>query len=84
MLITIDEDRRLNNLKWQRDVIDDCLDDSGQETEIIIKELYFKKRPDFTLDGLIANGLIHVSHTQAFNLRREFIQNIANKMRMSE
>lgn len=84
MLITIDEDRRLNNLKKQRDVIDDCLDDSGNDTEVIIKELYFKKRPDFTVDGLIVKGLIHTSRSKAFELRSEFFNNVARGLGMYE
>lgn len=75
--IGLAEDKILNTLKHRRDVIDDCLDDAGKDTETIIKELYFKRHQQYTMDGLIANDLIHVSRTQAFRLRDKFIQHVA-------
>ncbi|VDG31395.1 hypothetical protein [Lactobacillus plantarum subsp. plantarum] [Lactiplantibacillus mudanjiangensis] len=83
-LITIDEDRRINALKRQRAVIDDCLDDVGEDTEIIVNELYFRKRPRYTIDGLITNHLINVSHTKAFKLRNEFISDCAKGLGLYE
>lgn len=77
LIITLDEDKRINALKKQRQVIDDCLDEVGEDTEIIIDELYFRKRPRYTIDGLISNGLIHVSHTKAFGLRNKFVKECA-------
>lgn len=77
VLITIDQDRRLNSLKKERDVIDDCLDEAGKDTETIIKELYFKEHPDFTFDGLIARQIVLVSRTKAFELRNSFIEQVA-------
>ncbi|MDH5108489.1 hypothetical protein FAM21823_02184 [Lentilactobacillus parabuchneri] len=75
--ISLAEDKILNTLKHHRDVIDDCLDDAGKDTETIIRELYFKRHQQYTMDGLIANELIHVSRTQAFRLRDKFIQLVA-------
>lgn len=75
--ISLAEDKILNTLKHHRDVIDDCLDDAGKDTETIIRELYFKRHQQYTMDGLIANELIHVSRTQAFRLRDKFIQHVA-------
>ncbi|MZJ92978.1 transcriptional regulator, partial [Collinsella aerofaciens] len=40
-IITIDDDRRINALNHQREVIDDCLDEVGHDTEVIVTELYF-------------------------------------------
>lgn len=77
LIITLDEDKRINALKKQRQVIDDCLDEVGEDTETIIDELYFRKRPRYTIDGLILNGLIHVSHTKAFGLRNNFVKKCA-------
>nr|WP_247652415.1 transcriptional regulator [Lactiplantibacillus pentosus] len=76
-LITIDEDRRINALKRQRNVIDDCLDDAGKDTGVIINELYFCKRPQYTIDGLITSHLINVSRRNAFRLKNSFIKECA-------
>ena len=76
-LITIDEDRRINALKWQREIIDDCLDGVGRDTEIIIDELYFKKYPRYTMVGLVENNKVKVNKTQAYELRNKFIENCA-------
>lgn len=75
--ISLKEDKILNTLKHHRDIIDDCLDDAGEDTQMIIAELYFKRHQQYTMDGLIANDLIHVSRTQAFRLRDKFIQHVA-------
>ncbi|MDT7015403.1 transcriptional regulator [Levilactobacillus namurensis] len=80
LIITLDEDKRINALKKQRQVIDDCLDEVGEDTEIIIDELYFRKRPRYTIDGLITNGLIHVSRRKAFYLKKQFIHDCAKEL----
>lgn len=77
MIITIDEDEALNAFKRQRDVIDDCLGEAGSDTETIIKELYFKRYPQFTLNGLVENNLLTVGKQQAYNLRNSFINDVA-------
>lgn len=83
-LITIDDDKRINALKRQRMIIDDCLDEAGNDTTVIINELYFKKHQQYTIDGLIANHLINVSHTKAFKLRNEFITECAKGLGLYE
>lgn len=79
-LITIDEDRRINALKRQRAVIDDCLDDVGEDTEVIVSELYFRKRQRYTIDGLIANHLLACSRANAFRMKAQFISDCAKKL----
>lgn len=79
MLITIDEDRRLNTLKRQREVIDDCLDGVDEDTQVIIGELYFRKRPQYTVDGLVVNHLVHCSRRSAYRLKKEFISECAKR-----
>lgn len=79
-LITIDEDKRLNALKHQRDVIDDLLDESGSETQTIIKELYFKRYPQFTLRGLCDNQLVAVNRNRAYQLRNNFVEECAKNL----
>ncbi|MCG0662327.1 transcriptional regulator [Lactiplantibacillus plantarum] len=83
-IITIDDDRRINALKHQREVIDDCLDGVGRDTEVIIKELYFKKHQRYTIDGLITNHLVNVSRTKAFQLRNDFVTECAKGLGLYE
>ena len=75
--ISLAEDKILNTLKHHRDVIDDCLDDAGKDTETIIKELYFKRHPQYSINGLVVNGLIHVSQSKAYELENSFIEEVA-------
>ncbi|MFT8491572.1 transcriptional regulator [Oenococcus sicerae] len=77
MVITIDEDEALNAFKHQRDVIDDCLEECGRDTEIIITELYFKKHPQFTLNGLVENHLVLVGYNKSYQLRNSFVEKVA-------
>jgi len=52
MAITIADDRRLTNLQNRKLVVDKCLDKSDELTVDIIQELYFKERPEYTVQGL--------------------------------
>jgi len=79
-LITIDEDRRINALRRQREVIDDCLDGVGADTEVIVNELYFRKHQRYTIDGLITNHLLMCSRATAFRLKLQFISECAKGM----
>ncbi|WP_047999932.1 transcriptional regulator [Lactiplantibacillus herbarum] len=76
-LITIDEDRRINALKRQRAIVEDCLDEVGTDTETIIGELYFKKHPKYTLVGLVDNNVISVGKARAYELKNAFIDECA-------
>ncbi|AYG16516.1 transcriptional regulator [Latilactobacillus sakei] len=80
MIITLDEDRRLNALKRQRNLVDDTLDEFGNDTEVIINELYFKKRQEYTIEGLIEQRKIFVGRSKAFELKTKFIENLGAKL----
>lgn len=80
MIITLDEDRRLNALKQQRKLIDDTLDEFGNDTEVIINELYFKKRQEYTIEGLIEQRKIFVGRSKAFELKSKFIERLGSKL----
>ena len=84
MLITIDEDRCLRNLRRNKKAVDDALDDSSTDTITIITELYFKKRQEYTIDGLVANGKIYVSRAQAFILRDKFLKKVAQNLEIPD
>ncbi|MFT8937423.1 transcriptional regulator [Liquorilactobacillus sp.] len=77
LVITIDEDRMLHSLRKQRDVVDDCLDESDIDTKSIVNELYFKKRPQYTMSGLVQNNIVHVGLRRAYDLRNIFIGKVA-------
>ncbi|WP_275781959.1 transcriptional regulator [Latilactobacillus curvatus] len=80
MIITLDEDRRLNALKRQRNLIDDTLDEFGNDTEVIINELYFKRRQEYTIEGLIEQRKIFVGRSKAFELKSKFIERLGSKL----
>lgn len=80
MIITMDEDRRLNALKRQRNLIDDTLDEFGNDTEVIINELYFKRRQEYTIEGLIEQRKIFVGRSKAFELKSKFIERLGSKL----
>jgi len=79
-IITIDDDRRINALKHQREEIDDCLDEVGHDTEVIVTELYFRKHPRYTLVGLVDNNLLSVGKARAYELRNAFVSECAKRL----
>lgn len=80
MMITIDTDRRLYNLKRNQKAIDDTLDEFGNDTYTIINELYFKKHPEFTLNGLVQNHKVLVGKDKAYKLRNDFFESLARRL----
>ncbi len=80
VLIMLEDDERLKSFKAQRQAVDECIEDFGEDTETIIRELYFVKRPRYTIEGLISNHMINVSHTVAYSLRRKFMTELAHKL----
>lgn len=77
LMITIEQDKRLASLERNKRIISDALDDHGEDTETIITELYLKKRPVYTMQGLVDNGLIFCSRRKAFDLRNKFFDDLA-------
>ncbi|AIM25017.1 transcriptional regulator, RinA family [Melissococcus plutonius] len=80
LMITIEQDKRLAQLERNKKVIDDTLDNSCKDTQIIIKELYMKKRQQYTLEGLVQNQLIFCSKRTAQRLRTNFFKEIASEL----
>lgn len=83
-LITIDQDRRLAALEKRKMVISNRLRDSDPDTQTIIQELYIKKHPQYTMDGLIANQLIYCGRTKAFELQNEFFEDVAKDLNLDD
>lgn len=82
MMITIEQDRRLSALERNKRIIADNLDECDKDTRTIIEELYIKKYTQYTMDGLVKNGLINCSRSQAFNLRNSFFENVAKELNL--
>ncbi|MBL1225386.1 transcriptional regulator [Enterococcus sp. BWR-S5] len=77
LMITIEQDKRLAALERNKRVIDNVLQGAGEDTMTIIFELYMKKYPRYTMQGLIDNNMVYCSRATAFTLRNEFFKEIA-------
>ncbi len=82
LMITIEQDQRLAQLERNKRIIDNALDNAQKDTRVIIEELYMKKRPKYTLEGLMQNGLIFCSKRTAQRLRTDFFKEIANELQL--
>lgn len=80
VLIKLEEDGPLNLLKRKKNAVQECYASSDEDTQVIIKELYFKKRPRLSVEGIVANGLVNCSRSSAFLLKREFIEKCAKML----
>lgn len=82
MVITLESDRRLNQLKKQRDAVEECYINSDEDTQHIISELYFRKYPRYRMEGLIENNVVHCDRSTAFRLKAMFIANVARELKL--
>jgi RinA family phage transcriptional activator len=82
LLITIEQDRRLASLERNKRIISEAIDGASEDTMTIIQELYFKKRPRYTMQGLVDNKLIYCSRRKAFDLRNDFFEEIAKALNL--
>lgn len=80
MLITLDQDKRLAALERNQRIISDNLDKCGEDTRVIITELYIRRYPKYTMDGLVDNRILDCGRTKAFKLRDEFFDNVADDL----
>lgn len=80
MIITIDEDKQLKALERERAAVTKVLKDSDTDTNIIVRELYFKKHPTYTINGLSDDHVIYCGHTQAFQKKAKLIGRIAKEV----
>lgn len=83
LMITIEQDQRLAVLERNRRVIAMLFEECSADTKIIIKELYMKRMPQYTIQGLITNGLIFVGRTKAFELRDRFFVEVAKELHLN-
>lgn len=82
LLITIEQDRRLASLERNKRIISNALEEADEDTLTIIQELYFKKRPRYTMQGLVDNKLVYCSRRKAFDLRNDFFEDIAKELNL--
>lgn len=80
IVVTIDQDKRLVALEHQKIAIGELLDKSDMDTKIIIGELYFKKRPEYTIEGLVTNGIVNLSRASLFRKRDNFIYKLSKEL----
>lgn len=82
MLITIEQDKRLAQLERNKRVISNLLDDADEDTKVIIEELYMRRWPKYTMQGLVDNGLIYCSRRKAFELQKKFFKQVAIELNL--
>ena len=80
MIITIDEDKQLKALEHEKEAVFNALANSDEDTNVIANELYFKKQPTYTINGLSDDHVIHCGHTQAFQKKAKLIGRIAKEI----
>lgn len=79
LMITIEQDRRLTSLKRNKTLIDEAVAEADADTQTIIRELYMKRYPTYTMKGLVINKKIFVSKSQAYARRNQFFDDLAQK-----
>jgi RinA family phage transcriptional activator len=85
MLITLDEDVRLNNLRREHFAIKVCYEEAPEYVQKIVNELYFKpprNRKYLTIADLVVAHVIPVSKTKAYDAFNDFLENIAKDLKL--
>lgn len=77
---TIETHKQIANFKRNKQIIDDLLYECGADTETIIRELYIKKFPQYTMQGLVVNRLVNVSISTAKRLRNNFFKEVDRQL----
>lgn len=83
MIITIEEDHRLNELRRIHYAIHVCLDNAPDEIYIICNELYFKKyynRKYRSITDLCNANKIFVAKSKAYDEFDDFLKDCANEL----
>lgn len=82
LVITINDDRRLQGFKHNRQAVDECLDEAGDITVLLIQKLYFNNYANHTIPELCEQHIIPVGTTKAYELRNNFLENLARKLKI--
>lgn len=79
-LWTIETHKQIASFKRNKQIVDDLLDVCGADTETIIRELYIKKFPQYTMQGLVVNHLVNASISTAKRLRNNFFEEVDRQL----
>ena len=79
-VITMTDDRSLQQLKREYRKINECLDESGTVTVQLIQALYFDNYAKQTVPELCDQHIVPVGTTRAYELRNEFLNKLARKL----
>ena len=82
VLIAIDSDPELADLKNRKQTIERCLAEADEDTKIIIEQLYFKRYPKFNIMGLVNNNIVNCGRDKAYKLRNKFIEYLTNELNL--
>lgn len=82
ILITIEQDARLARMVEQYEIAKRLLSEADDDTRVIIEELYIRKRPRYTMQGLADKHLILCSSRTGRNLRTAFFEEMALALRL--
>ena len=73
---TIESHKAIHRLKRNQSAITKLLQECGNDTEVIIRELYIRKFPQYTLSGLIQNHKLSCGRNKAIDLRKRFFNEL--------
>lgn len=79
-LWTIETHKALTQFKHNKAVVKKLLNECGEDTETIIKELYIRKFPQYTLNGLVQKNILNCGRNKAIELRKKFFVELDNKL----
>lgn len=77
VVIKLNDDQELHDLKLEKVVIANCLEDAGNETETIIRESCIKGR---SIQELVAKQEIYCGVSRAYHLRNNFVKEVAQRL----
>lgn len=75
-LWTIETDKQIRRLKRNKQIVQELLDECGSDTETIVRELYIKRFPQYTMQGLVDSFQIKCGKTKAFEYRNRFFEEL--------
>ena len=79
-LWTIETHKALNCLKRNKAIVERLLQDCGKDTEMIIRELYISKFPNYTMQGLVLNHKVDCGRNKAIKLRDRFFEELDKEL----
>lgn len=84
MMVTIDADKRIKALEREKAAVEKCFFESDTDTQIIVKELYFKKYPKYNIEGLSLNHVVNCSIRTIKRMKVSFLRKLANELDVYE